>query len=164
LDGRVTFVDVTAFLTEIRQGLQEKARLLRDRWQLEDVTGPVGAFRLRYVVERQRGALEGVTGGGPDPGAEFRYRLSGWVVEALAGQRGETAEAALAPASAFRQVVDGLDPEQSVVTFWVYPDSFALFRRLRDYLYERGVEVAGRPLPPGHAIASSRRGTLSRGQ
>ena len=53
----------------------------------------------------------------------------------------------------------------TVVTFFVYPDSFAAFRQLRDYLYERDVVVAGRPLPIGAPItASSKNGTRSRGQ
>jgi hypothetical protein len=77
--------------------------------------------------------------------------------------RGETLEAALAPSSDFRRLVDGLDAS-TVITFWVYPDSFELFRRLRDHLYERGLEVAGRPLPEGAPIAASRHGTASRGQ
>jgi hypothetical protein len=51
-----------------------------------------------------------------------------------------------------------------VVTFWVYPDSFGLFRQLRDYLYERDLVVAGRPLPPAMPIMISRHGTVSRGQ
>ncbi|HJT79154.1 MAG TPA: hypothetical protein VJ739_18300, partial [Gemmataceae bacterium] len=84
--------------------------------------------------------------------------------EPLTPERGETAEAALAPGSEFRQVADVIDPQQTTVTFWVYPDSFALYRRLRDYLYQRDVIVAGRPLPDGAPIASSRHGTRSRGQ
>jgi hypothetical protein len=60
--------------------------------------------------------------------------------------------------------VDSLDPQQTVVTFWVYPDSFALYRRVRDYLYEHDIVVAGRPLPEGIPITSSRRGSVSRGQ
>jgi hypothetical protein len=73
-------------------------------------------------------------------------------------------DAALAEGSEFRQVIDGIDPQQTVVTIWVHADSFALYRRLRDYLYDRDVIVAGRPLPEGHPIASSRQGTVSRGQ
>src|SRR5262249_32676684 len=97
--------------------------------------------------------------------AERRPRgLSGWTVEPLAVERGEGLEAALAPTSAFRQIVDALDPNTSVVTFWVYADSFPLYRRLRDYLYERGLEVAGRPLPIGPAVGFSRHGSVSRGQ
>jgi hypothetical protein len=60
--------------------------------------------------------------------------------------------------------VDGLDVNQTAVTLWVYPDSFEVYRKLRDYLHDHDVTVAGRPLPDGVPIASSRHGTVSRGQ
>ena len=82
----------------------------------------------------------------------------------MTAPRGETLQTALVDGSEFRQIVDGLDPERTAVTFWVYPDSFELFRRLRDILYQRDIIVAGRPLPDGIPIASSRRGSISRGQ
>jgi hypothetical protein len=163
-DGRVAFVDVAAFLQEIRETFRERGKELRTQWHVEAVTAPVGAFRLRYVVERERGSTDGLGGSNPDPDSGFRFTVSGWVVEPLAVQRGETGDAAMTPTSAFRQIADSLDPDLSVVTFWVYPDSFPLYRRLRDYLYERGIEVAGRPLPLGYPIASSRSGSVSRGQ
>ncbi len=163
-DGRVAFVDIAACLAEIRDTFRERGKDLRTQWRVESVTAQVGPFRLRYVVERERGLADRAGGGLPDPDGSFRYTVSGWTVEPMAVQRGETEAAALAPTSAFRQVVDTLDPDLAVVTFWVYPDSFALYRRLRDYLYERGVEVAGRPLPIGYPIASSRHGSVSRGQ
>ena len=111
---------------------------------------PIGAFELHYTLELEDERNGTVSGG--------------WKVVPIAPLRGETAAAALQPGSTFRQIVDRLAPEHTVVTFWVYTDSFPLFRRLRDYLYERNVEVAGRPLPPGHPIASARGGTVSRGQ
>ena len=163
--GRVTLVDIGALLEQVQRGLRQKSELLKRQWEVSDVTEPVGAFRLRYVVERQRGPLDAVTPGGiPDDRSSFHYGLAGWQVEPLASERGEPAEAALATGSAFRRTVDGIDPQQTAVTFWVYPDSFPLYRRLRDYLYERGIEVAGRPLPTGYPIASSRHGSVSRGQ
>ena len=61
-------------------------------------------------------------------------------------------------------IADGIDPQLTAVTFWVYPDSFDLFRKLRDHLYERGLDIAGRPLPPDAPIAASKHGTASRGQ
>ena len=60
--------------------------------------------------------------------------------------------------------MDRLAPEHTTVTFWVYPESFALYRQLRDYLHQHNIEVAGRPLPQGQLIASSRNGKRSRGQ
>ena len=116
---------------------------------------------MLYAVERERTALDApevpTTSG-------FRYGLSDWIVEPIVPDRGETVEQALRPKSEFRQLVDNLDPRLTVVTFWVYPDSFETFRKLRDHLYDRGHDIAGRPLPAGAPIAASRYGTASRGQ
>jgi hypothetical protein len=161
--GRVTLIDIGALLAEVRRGMEAKVTLLHSQWQVDDVAGPVGAFRLRYTVERERGVLDPLGGAAPDARTTFRYGISRWEVEPVALVRGETLEAAFADGSEFRQVSDGIDA-QTVVTMWVYPDSFELYRRLRDYLYDRDVVVAGRPLPEGVPIASSRHGTVSRGQ
>jgi hypothetical protein len=162
--GRVSFVDTAAMLAEIRRGLQDKAQLLRTRWKVSDESGPAGAFRLRYTVERERNLVDALDLGAPEATATFRYGLTEWVVEPIASVRGEALTAALAPGSDFRRVVDYLDPRQAVATFWVYPDSFALFRGLREYLYTKELIVAGRPLPEGMPITCSRQGSLSRGQ
>jgi hypothetical protein len=163
--GRVAFIDVGTMVEEIRQGLREKGELLRSQWEVREATVPVGAFRLRYVVERERGPLLGSgPAGAPDDRGGFRYSLTGWEVEPVDPDRGETAEAALKPGSAFRKVAERIDSQMTAVTFWVYPDSFPAYRRLRDYLYDRDVVVAGRPLPDGTPIASRREGTASRGQ
>lgn len=161
--GRVTFLDIAALLAEVRQTFDDKSQLLKTQWQVRDVAGPVGAFRLNYLVERDRGAFDGPSSAAPD-GGSYRYGLSAWEAVPVMSVRGEPGDAALADGSEFRRVIDGIDTQLTVVTFWVYPDSFALYRRLRDFLYERDVVVAGRPLPDGLPIASSRRGSVSRGQ
>jgi hypothetical protein len=164
-NGRVTFIDIAAFLAEVQRGMEDKGKLLRTQWLVSDVAGPVGAFQLRYTVERERGMLDNLGSSGlPETSGSFRYGLSGWQVEPVLLNRGETGDAALAEGSEFRQIIDGIDPQLHVVTFWTYSDSFDLFRRLRDFLYERDVVVAGRPLPDGFPIASSRQGSVSRGQ
>lgn len=163
--GRVAFIDVAAMLNEVRQRVEEKGKLLRNSWEVSDVTRPAGAFRLRYTLERQRETLDAVVSmANPAAVGGFSYGLSEWVVEPVAPVRGEPAAAALAEGSQFRQVADSIDAKDTVVTFWVYPDSFPLYRQLRDYLYERDVVVAGRPLPDGVPISCTRRGTRSRGQ
>jgi hypothetical protein len=160
--GRVTLIDIGALLDEVKHGMQARVNELKTRWELSDTTAPVGPFRLSYTVERQND-LPGLAGT-PTPNASFRYGVSSWQVIPVQDDRGETADAALKPGSAFRGVAEGIDAQQTAVTFWVYPDSFAVYRRLRDFLHERDVVVAGRPLPDGQPIASSKRGTASRGQ
>jgi hypothetical protein len=159
--GRIGFIDLQAFLVEIKRNLEDQTKLLKTQWEVSGVAGPVGAYRLRYTVDRERGPLDL---GGQPAGASFRYGLAGWEVEPILATRGETVEEALTAGSQFRRLIEALDPEQGVVTLWVYPDSFALYRQLRDYLHEHNIEVAGRPMPLGLPIASSRNGTASRGQ
>lgn len=161
--GRITFVDIQALLAEVRHGFEDATRRLRTTRQVQAIVGPRGAFRLHYTLERERGALDAV---GADPALEtnFRYGMSEWRIEPVPGTRGESVEQALAAGSSFRGIVDALDPRQAVLTLWVYPDSFAAYRRLRDYLHDREIVVAGRPLPDGSAIAASPRGSVSRGQ
>jgi hypothetical protein len=163
--NRITFIDVGTLLHEVRESVRDKGEELKSSWRTSGVAGPVGAFRLRYIVERERNALEALANGGlPEKEASFRFGVTSWVVEPVSPERGEPIEHALAANSEFRRIVDAIDPQTTVVTFWVYPDSFAAYRQVRDYLYERDVVVAGRPLPPGAPIASSRSGTRSRGQ
>jgi hypothetical protein len=163
--GRVTFIDAPALLAIAQRDLDEKGQLLRTRWQVSDVTSSVGGFRLRYTVAREPG-LSDAAGPAGDPGSHegYRYGLAEWIAEPTAPIRGETLQAALADRSQFRQVVDRLDSEQAAITFWVYPDSFPLYRQLRDYLYDRNLVVAGRPLPEGVPITCSRQGSRSLGQ
>jgi hypothetical protein len=151
--GRIAFVDIGALIEDVRQAVRDKSDGLQLQPEISAVTPPTGPFQLRYHLERQR-----------QPGGGLRVSLTGWEVEAIANDRGETADEALKPGSAFRRVIEAIDPQQTAVTFFTYPDSFPLYRRLRDYLHEHDVVVAGRPLPVGVPIASSRRGTASRGQ
>jgi hypothetical protein len=163
-NGRVSYLDLPGMVRDIEDGMKAKEEMLRERFSVDDVTRPSGAFRLRYTIVRRRSTGEALGDAArPSGRVFFGYGLGKFVVEPISALRGETLEQALRPASEFRQSVDALD-SQTVVTFWVYPDSFALFRVLRDYLYEKGVEVAGRPLPEHEPISGSPTGSRSRGQ
>jgi len=164
-EGRVAFVDLEAMVALIVQEMKDKERQLANQWQVSDVTEPIGAFRLRYAIERRRGNLDAaIAGVRPEAYAGFSYGLASWQVEPITRQRGETAEAALKEGAEFRRLVEGLAVEKAAVTLWVYPDSFPLYRQLRDYLADLGLTVAGRPLPPEALISASPKGTKSRGQ
>jgi hypothetical protein len=163
LRNKVTVIDIGGLLAEAKQGLHERGRELQSRWRVDDVAGPLGAFRLRYTIERLRSTAESIAGGGPGDGA-FSFAMTGWTLEPIVAVRGETLQAAMAKGSEFRRTADGLQPNQAVATFWVYPDSFPIYRALRDYLHARDVEVAGRPLSFGSPIAGARNGSRSQGQ
>jgi hypothetical protein len=146
--GRISFIDYGKFMAEIESVLNGGDKL-RGLQRFSSVTEQVGPFRMRYLVE-----ADSYTG---------KASLS-WEIEPVAFVRGESVEQALAPGSEFRRVIDSIEPASTAVTLCVYPDSFPLYRKVRDYMHERDIVVAGRPLPEGASIAASRHGTASRGQ
>jgi hypothetical protein len=163
-EGRVAFVDIYGLLAEFTARREEVERDLQGSWQTTGRLGPIGAFQMIYTAERERGLIDSLGGDKPGTGHGFHYGMRNWQIQPAALDRGESLQEALRPGSAFREIADRLDAEQAAVTFWVYPDSFAAFRQLRDYLYKREITVAARPLPPNLPIAGSMSGTASRGQ
>jgi hypothetical protein len=164
-EGKVTFVNLDAMLHQVQQAMRDKEKLLQIQWEAADVTEPFGAFQMRYVIARYRSNFEAlVEPSSPDRRGGFSYGLAEWRIEPLDANRGEDARTAMSERSEFRHVIDGLAVEKAAVTLWVYPDSFALYRQLRDYLTDRGLTVAGRPLPEGAHISGSPHGKKSRGQ
>jgi hypothetical protein len=163
-EGRVAFVDIFGLLAEFTARREEIERNLQSSWQTTGRLGPIGAFQMLYTAERERGLIDSLGGDKPGTPHSFHYGMKNWQIQPAALDRGESLQEALRPGSAFREIADRLDAEQSAVTFWVYPDSFAAFRQLRDYLYKREITVAARPLPPNLPIAGSMSGTASRGQ
>jgi hypothetical protein len=164
--GRVSFIDLQSLLDEVRRVLPEKAKDLGGQWELTDEAGPIGAFKLRYTLARQRyGPLDQTFVALPPVESRgFGYGLDSWEVVPVWAARGEALQDALTPGSRFREVVDASDPQVAALTFFVYPDSFDQFRSLREHLHDRGFVVAGRPLLMEAPIAGSRQGSISRGQ
>ena len=164
-ENRIAAIDIGSMLDEVQESLRKAGEVLQNQWVMEGTTSPIGAFRLKYTIERER--PPGLLGeaGKPDDRASFRYGLTGWEVLPLDPKRGEPLEQAMKEGSAFRRIVDNLDAKESAVTFCIYPDSFAAYRQVRDMLHERDMVVAGRPLPFEAPIAmSTKKGTVSRGQ
>ncbi len=164
-NGRVTGVDLGVMVDEIQRGMKERGEVLRTQWKIEDTTKPAGPFRLRYTIEREKNSLEEVGGARPDDLGSFRYGLMAWELIPIDPNRGENKEDALKSGSRFRAIIDRLESNQTAISFCVYPDSFPIYRALRDYLHEKDMVVAGRPLPDDAPIAmDSRKGSASRGQ
>ena len=87
-----------------------------------------------------------------------------WEIVPEFENRGETYEATRNPISEFSRAINRINPARATITLWVYPDSFTLYRRLRNDLVERGFSVAARPLPDGMTIRGSPQGTQSAAQ
>jgi hypothetical protein len=158
--NRVTFIDLDRLITQVKADAQLRIRMAQGARVLASKVGPVGSFSLEYSLAR-------VLPTGFDDLMERRgiqYDLRAWEVVPEFEGRGETFEATRMAASDYARTIRRLNPGRSTVTMWVYPDGFALFRRLRDELQARGFLVAARPLPDGMAIRGSPSGSISAGQ
>jgi hypothetical protein len=93
-----------------------------------------------------------------------RYDLRAWEIVPEFESRGETYENTRNPISEFSRAINRINPSRATITLWVYPDSFTLYRQIRNELVERGFSVAARPLPQGMTIRGSPQGTQSAAQ
>ena len=158
--GRVAYVPLEPLLAQVHERIREAEQASQPD-ELTGVVGPVGAFSLRFHAVRHGAALQQrVLTGSLKP----RLRLVEWQLVPAARDRGEPVDRALATGSRFWAALSGRSGGRSYVTIWVYEDSFAAFRRVRDALYDRGYFVAARPLFLDDPIAGATHGTPSYAQ
>ncbi len=158
--GRLAYIPLERLLKELVADAKQKIYRLLEVPEVTGAVGPLGGYRLEYQLARRNVSLEG-------PGVEgatgAMVQLQRWVLLPIA-EVGDPVEKALEETSEFRRRLAGYRPDKTIVTIWCYPDGFTDFRRLRDFLYQQGFSVAGRPLPDGFPITGSPSGTKSAAQ
>jgi len=157
--NRVSFVNLDRLLELAKADAQVRIRMSDRTGLITSQVGPIGSFSLSYVLGRANAGMDELI-----QRQSIRFDLKGWEIVPESEQRGETYEATRNPISEYARAVNRLSRGRSVVTFWVYPDSFGLYRRLRDELVAANFSVAGRPLPEGMTIRGSPMGSASAAQ
>jgi hypothetical protein len=157
--NRVAFIDLEHLLERVLSDFKLRVRMNHDSQPIVGTVGPIGVFSLRYEIGRGLGGLDDLI---ETRGPIYNMR-SFEVIPEFEG-RGESYELAFRPASDFARAITRLNPNRDTVTLWVYPDSFGLYRKLRDELHRRGFLVAARPMPESMPIKGSPAGSLSAGQ
>ncbi len=158
--NRIAFIDLERLVDLVKTDARIKIRYSDGLRPISSTVGPVGAFSMYYeLASALPSSLQGLLEGGSSS-----YNLRGWEIVPNRDFRGETIDAIQQPSSEFARAVNRLNPRTDTITLWVYPDSFPLYRQLRDLLHHRGFLVAARPLPEGMAIRGSPSGSLSAGQ
>ncbi|MFV2067947.1 MAG: hypothetical protein ACC645_13320 [Pirellulales bacterium] len=160
-NGRVASIPLDTLLDEFKATAQRQVWKLNRQSELIDTVGPIGDFRLRYRLERLElsAAVQMETGR-----SGTVIRLSRWELLPVSSDVGEPLEIALSEGSRFATLLANHPQSRTTVTLWVYPESFAPLRALKDRLYRRGYSVAIRPLPDGVPIGGSPMGTKSAAQ
>lgn len=158
--NRVSEVPIEELVNRFREQIERRKEFLVKTRQYQGEIGPLHGFNMRYHVRiESMSDLEAARAGH----GGFRINLSSWEIHPEPGHKGETAEVALRRGSKFYQSILGTSPD-TTLTFWVYPDSYPLYRSLQRFTHEHGYSVAGRPLPEGVPIAGSPNGSKSASQ
>lgn len=160
-ENKVSYVPINELLADLKDQVMKRGSWLAKYREHHGSVGPIRGYTMRYVVERQvLSAMEQLRNGGS---GGFRVGVTKWEIESNDDVPSENQEAALQVHSQFFQALNDIGPG-STLTFWVYPDSFELYRSLQKHAHSLGFQVAGRPLPFGVPIAGSPAGTRSAGQ
>lgn len=158
--GKIAYIPLDRLLEELVADARRKLYRLLEVPEITGVVGPIGGFKMEYSLVRRH--VSGTPGDGNMLTGAYA-QLRQWVLVPT-GIGGEPVDRALDETSEFRRRLAGYRPNKTVVTLWCYPDGFKDFRRLKDFLHERGYSVAGRPLPEGFPIMGSPAGTKSAAQ
>jgi hypothetical protein len=159
--GRVTMIPIDELLDRFKSDAQAKAYRLREQPELTDTIGPIGGFRMQYMLERIDASVEDQMRTGR---AMSIVQLAEYQLVPESGELGETLDEALASRSQFRADLTPHKPSTTTVTLWTYEDSFREYRALKEELHRLGFAVAGRPLPHGQLIGGSPHGSRSAAQ
>ncbi|MFO1019665.1 MAG: hypothetical protein U0903_03020 [Planctomycetales bacterium] len=160
VDNKVAFIPFQDLLDRLKTEAERHKEWLAKNQQHYGVAGPIQGFSLQYVLERV--PMSSVDQARMGQGY-YRISVANFKIIPSGEVAAESMEEALQPNSRFMKALRRAPPDANM-TFWVYPDSFKIYRRLQAATHDLGFSVAARPLPPGVPICGSPNGTKSAGQ
>ncbi len=149
--GVVAVVPIEELVERMKAQMERQRDIILRLKKYSGSVGPVRGWSLNYAIATEQ--YLGVV----------RANLSHFVLMPEPDLRGERIDVALQPESAFRNELRKAEPG-STITFWVYADSFTLFRKLQTLAHREGFTVAARPMPEGTPIMGSPHGSRSAAQ
>jgi hypothetical protein len=159
LNNRVAYLPIQELMERMRPAIAEQRSRLFREGLLQGQVGPVAGFRMHYIVRLHRLSTIDELRQGSSTALEF----SKWRLVAEPDLDTEAADEALKAGSDFLRYLRGADAD-TTITFWVYPDSFQIYRRLQEFASHENFTVAARPLPMNVPIEGSPNGSRSSGQ
>jgi hypothetical protein len=159
--GRIAYVPFNEFASKFRSLYEAKRERLRESDEITETYGPLFDFTIRYTLARVDIPWDEAVKTGQ--GGSY-IQLSEFYFYPVSSEIGERVPDAMSKTSMFRGKLEECNPRHYTITFWIYPDSFDDFNRVRKELYELGYSVAARPLPEGRRIGGAPNGSKSNAQ
>lgn len=140
--GKLVYVPMDELVNKMKQDWQLIAESKTEFNSARDTIGPIGNFRLQYELESSAARTR------------RRIRFKRFVLYPVVDSAGEPTEVALSnPASHWNAVLKNLNPVQTTVSIWVYPDSYHDHALVKKWLYENHYKMASWPLEFGRLIS-----------
>jgi hypothetical protein len=152
--GHVAYIPIEELFELARDETRSHMARITDLANRVLTVGPKQGFEMHFTIEVSIQSRQG----------QMAVRSNEWQVIPVQGRLGETSDEALSDRSNFRRVLAQHSPQDTTVTIWTYPDSFAEYRALNEELHRLGFATAGRPLPEGFPIGGSPQGSKSAAQ
>ncbi len=149
--GAVSAVPIDQLVERMKGQMERQRDVILRLKKYSGSVGPVRGWNLNYIIETQQQL------------GLVRASVSQFELIPESDLGAERGDIALRPNSAFHNELRKAD-SGSTITFWVYPDSFVLFRKLQALAHREGFTVAARPLPEGTPIMGSPNGSRSAAQ
>ena len=144
--GRIVHVPMDELVERMKGEIRLKAEKLKQADGTRETIGPIDGFRLQYEL----GVLSDRESG--DPRSRI-VRFKRFIIQPTSSTLGESVETALADSSKFSRLLSRHEPRRTTVSIWVYPNSFAEHAQIKDWLHERGYQMASWPLSQGRPIS-----------
>lgn len=160
IGNKVTHVPVDELVERLREQIQRQKDWLVKFPRHQGEVGPVRGFTMAYIVQRQAAPVLAQLQQGR---GMIKISVSEWVIQPSPEIAAEALPEAMQLDSEFVRALRAADAG-ATLTFWVYPDSYRMFRELQEFAHREGFTVAARPMPFGVPIAGSPDGTRSAGQ
>ena len=158
--GRIAHIPLEGLLDRLKNQVGNRRGVVMKFHRYEGLVGPVGGFRMNYVVTRVASSpVQSLQYGR----SVYRMAVARWTIVPAETLQAEPIEQAMKVGSRFRQIMEATDPD-TTVTIWLYPDDFDKFTLIRELAHNLNLRVAARPLPEGTPIQGSPNGSRSTSQ
>ncbi|MAT16048.1 MAG: hypothetical protein CMJ46_12355 [Planctomyces sp.] len=158
--NQISVLPIEELISEMKEEIPNNLSWIVKFNEYNGEVGPIRGFRMKYLATREGlSTMERLEQGR----GMMKVGVQRWELVEEELLLAESLEAALESRSSFQAALLQADAN-STLTFWVYPDSFVTFQKLKEIVHQNGFLVAARPIPFGAPIAGSPNGTHSASQ
>jgi hypothetical protein len=158
--GRLSVVPLDVLLEQMKLDFRRTLNSTSREQVQRNIVGPINDYIAEYEVSLEQRMIRQ----GGQTGTAMVASLQQLTILPVREDVGVPIEQAIQTGGIVQIELAGRVPAKTTITVWVYPDSFAEFRALKEHLYHLGYPTAARPLPMGRPIMGSPDGSRSSAQ